>query len=362
MPEEEKKEQIISEVSEEKKALENQLDAFTNPNKVKNNTIDASAYYSKPDTNQGTTVNKNEPTIFAESKVINKPIVRTYKSDVEEKIQTGHISSINIAIAQSKKLHEQSALDEINPKNNSRNKIIIIVSILLIIGGALTFFIPKLLIQLQYGPKTAAVETVPSKPIMTVDTEEKVNISTINLTRVSTTLKERVDQSSTKLGEIKDIFLTEGAGVNENLITSKKFLDLIQANVSPEIARTLKDPYMFGMYNYNGNQRFVILKVGSFDTTFSGMLHWEPNLWQDFKELFNLSSSDTAPADPFIIEVKKFQDATFDNKDARVIKDANGNIIFLYSIIDDSTIVITTSTDTLREIINRISKAKVITQ
>ncbi len=360
MLEEEKKENSITKETQEK--VIEQLDSFMNPNKVKNTTIDANSYYSQVDTSPKTTPNKNEPTVFAESRVINKPIVRTYKSDVEEKIQTGHISSINIAIAQSKKLHEQSALDETNPKNNSRNKIIIIVSILLVIGGALTFFIPKLLIQLQYSPKPAPVETVSSKPIMTVDTEEKVNIGTINLTRVSTTLKERVDQSFTKLGEMKNIFLTEGDGVNEKLITSKKFLELIGANVSPEIGRTIKDSYMFGMYNYNGNQRFVILKVGSFDTTYSGMLHWEPNLWQDFKELFNLSSSDTTTTDSFIIEVKKFQDATFDNKDARIIKDENGNIIFLYSIIDDSTIVITTSKETLKEIISRISKAKVITQ
>ena len=92
------------------------------------------------------------------------------------------------------------------------------------------------------------------------------------------------------------------------------------------------------------------------------MLQWETNLWQDFKELFSLKSDNSTPDASFGIEIKKFQDGTFNNKDCRLIKDVSGNIIFLYSIIDENTIVITTSTDTLKEIINRVSKARVITQ
>ena len=119
---------------------------------------------------------------------------------------------------------------------------------------------------------------------------------------------------------------------------------------------------MFGMHNYNGNQTFLILKVGSYDTSFSGMLKWETNLWQDFKELFNLKSDMPVSDNSYAIEVKKFQDATFDNKDCRIVKDSSGNIVFLYSIIDENTIVITTNTGTLREIISRINKARVVTQ
>jgi hypothetical protein len=232
----------------------------------------------------------------------------------------------------------------------------------LIVGGGLTFLVPQFLLQMKYGEKKVPVETVDSKPIMTVDISEKINLKDIDLSRVSTTLKERVLQSKTNLGQIKNIFFTEGDGVDEKLITASTFLTLIKSNIPSEIQRTLKDPYMFGLHNYNGNQKFLILKVGSYDTTFSGMLYWETNLWQDFKELFDLKSENSTPENSFAIEIRKFQDATFDNKDCRVIKDSGGNIIFLYSIIDENTIVITTSTDTLKEIINRVSKARVVTQ
>jgi hypothetical protein len=110
------------------------------------------------------------------------------------------------------------------------------------------------------------------------------------------------------------------------------------------------------------------------------MLSWETTLWQDFKNLFGLSqtsantlisttssmvstsSADNTGQSALGMEVGKFQDAEFDNEDCRVIKDASGNIIFLYSIIDQNTIVITTSPATLNEIVSRIHAAATVTQ
>jgi len=359
---EEKKTETNNIDIETKEAIANQLDSFINPNdKTKNNSVDAVSNYAESNL-------KTEPTSkisdlpVPEPQKKNKPIIRTYKSDVEETIQTNHISSVSIAMAENKKMLGQAQNTGVESKKSLINKRIIIISSILVLAGVLTFLIPKLLIQMQYGEKTEPIETVSSQPLMTVDLEEKMNIKDINLDRVSTTLKERVDQSSTQLGQIKNFYLTEGDGTAEKLITASHFLSLINATLPSEVQRTLKDSYMFGLYNYNGNQRFLVLKVGAYDTTFSGMLKWETNLWQDFKELFDLKTNDATSSDSFAIEIKKFQDATFNNKDCRVVKDDSGNIVFLYSIIDENTVVITTSTDTLKEIINRISKARVVTQ
>ncbi|MFH1454816.1 MAG: hypothetical protein ABIF22_00615 [bacterium] len=346
-----------------KETIANQLDSFINPTeKSKNRGINAVSYYSESEIKTEPLIKVADIPTPEEPKKQNRPIIRTYKSDVEKTIQTSHISSINIAMAESRKMMEQAKRTEAEAKNTGINKNILIISLVLIFGGVLTFLIPQVLIQLQSGQKTVPAEIVSSKPIMMADLEEKMNIKDINLGRLSTTLKERVEQSSTKLGQIKKIYLTEGEGVGEKLITSSKFLELAKINVPSEIQRTLKSPYIFGLHNYNGNQRFLILKVGSFDTTFSGMLYWETTLWQNFKELFGLQTENSTSSNLFAIEIKKFQDATFNNKDCRVVKNVSGNIIFLYSIIDENTIVITTSTDTLKEIIKRISSARVVTQ
>ena len=347
-----------------KETIANQLDSFINPTEKPKNTVDAVSYYSGSGIKTEPLIKVSDTPETEVQQKQNRPIIRTYKSDVEETVQGSHISSINIALAESRKMMGRTKQTEIEEKKSIINKSVLIISIILILGGILTFFVPQILINMQYGEKPAPVETVSSKPIMTVDLEEKLNIKDIKLNRVNTTLKERVDQSATQLGQIKNIYLTEGDGISEKLITANKFIQLIGVNIPSEIQRTLKDPYMFGLHNYNGNQRFLVLKIGSYDTTFSGMLKWETNLWQDFKELFDLKSENSVfeSENPYEIEVKKFQDATFDNKDCRVVKGPSGNIVFLYSIIDESTIVITTSNDTLREIINRMNKARVVTQ
>ncbi len=294
-----------------------------------------------------------------------KPIVRTYKSDVEETIQQGHVSSINMALAQQNRMRNKTgeplSLEE--KKSSGINKSIIILSIVLVLGGGMAIIIPYFLVQKQAAP-APVVQTVPSGAFMAADVEEKINLSDINLNIFPTILRQRVDQSSIKIGQIKNIYFTEGQGASEAVITSSRFLNLLGANVPPEISRTLLPEYMFGMFSYNGNQRFLILRVGSYDTTFAGMLSWEVNLWGDFKEAFALpndtvSSSSTLGTN---FEVKQFEDATYSNKDARVVKDSSGNVVFLYSIIDNNTVVITTSVDALNEIIARMGSGKALTQ
>jgi|GEM_PF-1209759 len=55
-----------------------------------------------------------------------------------------------------------------------------------------------------------------------------------------------------------------------------------------------------------------------------------------------------------------FIDRGVENHDARVVQDAKGNILLLWTFIDRSTLVITTNERTLREIISRISNSSVV--
>ena len=352
MYEEEKPQSKMEEQAQ--KAISNELSAYMNPkiNNITNTTL------------QDTVA----PILTPKQNISSKPIIRTYKSDVEETVQSGHLSSINIAIAENKKMMNAVQGNENEEKKKKINKNIIILGSVLIIGGILALAIAYFFVQEQSQPQVV-IETTSSNPIFTTDVEEKINLGEINNDRVAITLNQRVEQSSTKLGQIKKFYLTTGQGADEKSITAINFLNLIKSNIPDEIQRTLKNQYIFGMYNYNGNQEFLVLKVGSYDTTFSGMLTWENYLWQDFKDIFGLtdesntaSTSTINQTQKFGIEIKKFQDSVFANKDCRVVKDSKGNIIFLYSIIDPNTVVITTSVDTLKEIISRINKARVITQ
>jgi len=363
-----------------RQAVSSELTSYTNPQPIGETNIKI----TEKTPPQVTALN-TEPALSLKqdrtTKISARPIVRTYKSDMEETIQAGHLSSINIAVSENNKMMKQMKQGNQETKKAKINKNIVIISLILIAGGAAVVFVPYFLVQKQNTTTVMATSTALAQAVMTTDIEEKINTKDINLNGIDITLKQRVDQSSTELGQVKDFVLTKGDGANESPITASEFLTLIKADVPPEIARNLLPQYMFGMHNFNGNQEFLILKVSSYDTTFSGMLSWETDLWQNFKNLFGLSdatltgttvpanSSTSSPSAPdstgqssFGIEVKKFQDAEFDNKNARVVKDASGNIIFLYSIINPSTIVITTNPGTLREIVSRTNRVSTVTQ
>jgi len=54
------------------------------------------------------------------------------------------------------------------------------------------------------------------------------------------------------------------------------------------------------------------------------------------------------------INRRQFEDAIIKNRDARVLKNQNGVIIFLYSFPDKNTLVITTTPDVYEEINDRL--------
>ncbi len=78
------------------------------------------------------------------------------------------------------------------------------------------------------------------------------------------------------------------------------------------------------------------------------MLEWEKSMARDLFPLFGEANTE--------FYEKKFEDLTIKNKDMRVILDKNREILLLYSFLGRNTIIITTSKDTLDEIINRIQR------
>jgi hypothetical protein len=346
-------------MDEENKKVENRMDE-----KIQNAVSKELSEYMNPVAKQVSGSFDYSKNIQPEKIPVQKfnPIIRTYKSDAEEIIQSGHISSINMAVAENKRMVERLKQSGEEVKKTNTNKIIIIASAILIAIGFLVFGISFLLSK-KTDTKTPIVIEIPK--IITVDTEERIDIGSINLSRIKTTIKERIVQSATKLGQIKQFTLFENDGTSNNIITSTKFIELLKLNIPNKLLRTVKPEYLLGMHNFDGNQKFLILKTSSYDVTFAEMLSWENYLWQDFKEIFELNSKDTSlnEADQNVgIEVKQFQDMIFSNKDCRVVKDTSGKIVFLYSMINPETVVITTNINTLKEIINRINRAKTITQ
>ncbi len=301
--------------------------------------------------------------------------IRTFKSDVEDAIKGG-VSGTTIVLAEQKKRqHEVRDMRE-KPPLSSFYVTSIIATIMLVLGGlvffSLYFFIPK--------NKTEKPVLVAPKLIV-AEFEKEINVDGIDRVKLVSILTTQRDSSFLQAGSILHTYFTKGTEAAKTNVTAKEFLRLLNTSAPAPLIRSLEDAFMYGFHGWGSNQPFLILKTSSYETSFSGMLEWEKSMTKELGPLFIIEEKKQIPltgtSTPQSLGGKglattsatttknetapsQFFDVILKNKDARVLKNKDGSIIFLYSFIDNHTIVMTTNETTLKELIARLYTASLV--
>ncbi len=100
---------------------------------------------------------------------------------------------------------------------------------------------------------------------------------------------------------------------------------------------------------------FILLKYRSFSDVFAPMRSWENKMFEDLNEFFGYSIS----TDTSYLLTKNFEDGIVQNKNARILRDDDGNIVIMYVYTDDNSLIITNSQDATKEVIGRLASSKV---
>lgn len=100
---------------------------------------------------------------------------------------------------------------------------------------------------------------------------------------------------------------------------------------------------------------FILLKVNSFADVFNQMKTWEDKMFTDLHGFFGIEIF----ADTSYLLTKDFVDGIIQNKNARILYDDNGQIILMYVYVDESSVVVTNSENTVREVILRVNSSKI---
>lgn len=123
-------------------------------------------------------------------------------------------------------------------------------------------------------------------------------------------------------------------------------MNLSTSNAPESVRRSLKNVFMFGFHNINQKiEPFLVLKTDFFQNTFSGMLKWEPYIWNDLQK-WGVEGEVSG----------NFIDKIIKNKDTRILQDQNGNIKIIYSFLDKETMLLTTNEATFLEILDQFEK------
>jgi hypothetical protein len=320
--------------------------------------------------------------------------LRTYESDVAEALSHKRASVASIAIAENTKREEaataqvQKQEDESpqqqspsTPKTHSLFKILLVILIILFIGGGIggAYYL------YSKSPLAPSTQTTIPEPItntsgvVSINTEAIIDIEGMDLNDVRARVAAEVDKSHSP-GNIHElIFVNDGKPVTE-----VEMLTLMQIDAPDILKRSLTNPWMFGIYTNERGEKdvFVAATTNFFQNTFAGMLQWESIMADDLKlyissargisnapavsspvEVVGTTSSTTSPVqpatssiDPYFTLRGQFEDRIIMNKDVRVFRTTDRNILFLYSFINNSTLVFTTKEQTLVEILNRLEK------
>lgn len=309
-----------------------------------------------------------EPIKATEEKNISKQsIVRTYKSDVEEAIKMDRVSSMDIAIAEEKKRQKYQPIVPPDDAPKSRKAIFFIISLLFVFAGigAFNFNYIKEKVSLAPAPK----KTFEIVALITADSNAELNLSELSKKDADDSLFELINLADIKPNSIQNIYITksiiENGKETKKLMESKEFLPLISSKIPDILLRSLSPEYMIGNHSWNGNQPFIILKTDSYENAFAGMLSWEKNIAGDLSALFprNIPPSTqegTTTTEQILSYKKDFEDVLVKNKDARALRDETGNIFLIYALPDKKTVIITSNTETLAELFDRLIRARTV--
>jgi len=290
-------------------------------------------------------------------------IIRTYKGDLESAIQSDHISSINIAMAEDEKMRNQimisNSVGASTTSDYSKNKIIIFISTLLIITGVIGVSV----VYYFSAPSPSPVVKVQELPaLITTEYKDELNIDLIKQGNFILALSSKINDINITVNNLYNTYITLGTGSTRRLVSANEFVTLANFKIPDIIKRTLLPDYMVGMFSYSGqNLPFIIIKTSYFENAYAGMLEWEKNMEDDMRILFRLEGYNNGGgilAELTPSSFRKFEDDVINNKDVRLLRADNGKVILLYGIIDKETIVITVSDPAFKEIITRLNQEK----
>ncbi len=292
-------------------------------------------------TAQATPVEDKEP----QKKASGLQQARTYRGDVADTVAENKITAVDIVSAEeNRKAAQQPQTERSSP-----------LPIALILGSLVLFalggtFIGAIIYTLAPTETELRIRTQDA-PLVFADNSTDRLVKTPTRNATMQTLLTFKETAKPPLGSIERVrLLTPESG--DLSMNTADFLTAIEATVDSSFVRALDPRMMIGVYASDRITPFIVFKVLSYDQAFAGMLRWEDNITANLSPFLSRKN---------IYQNEVFVDEVIKNKDARILRDADREIAYLYAFPDRETLVITTYQYALEEIVKRLSNTRTIT-
>jgi sulfur carrier protein ThiS len=271
--------------------------------------------------------------------------LRTFQGDIQEHIDTKKETITSIAIAeQKKKIENNIPTYTERPKSSGYTPLLTIIAVICFIGGGvifggLYFFNTQKETEVAVATKKTIIPYTQKKEIVVPETKEGA-------------LAQLISARDSFVVEVNGVLYTSFLHGTSSLSTADT-LQLVTPRIGDTLKRNISD-IMVGVYSYDTNEIFIIVKPDDFGIAYSEMLNKENTLVADMSPLFPKLSTYLSSNPPVFI------DETYKNKDVRVIKNAVGEVVFLYGFIDRNTLVMTANERIFEAILNKYTQSKLV--
>jgi hypothetical protein len=292
--------------------------------------------------------------------------IHTFTTDVASSVKNEHTSVIKIAAAENERKirQEKQKIKEGSLNTAGKNVFTIVISLLLLMAATgIGYYILFI-----HQPTTKPVVTNTTTDILGAEKQTTISLTEVNHSQLLQTLQNIIGSNILSNGQVEHIAMTDTNGQITTPSAAADLFALLQTNAPNSLIRSLNNNFYFGIYNMNGiNQPFLILSSNSYSDTIAGMLEWEKDMVKDLQNIFLAPSDQLVP--PFFTETASntqysFTDAVISNKDARIVRNGQGdqgqNVVFLYSMINQNTLIITTNQTIFQALLDRLIKTTFI--
>lgn len=272
--------------------------------------------------------------------------IETYAEDMASAIRGGEHGLIK------KMIHEQETSEEEKKRlspDSQKNRLFSLFGAGLIISAVvlLVFFG-------AFERDTGSVYVPPQfEPIVFTDSTEFIDVTELEKEAIYNLVRAKANDFPLSPAQVSGIYLAE----NKKVIDFARFMTLIQGNFPSDKMEVVQGNFLIGIFGKeeaegrSSGDVFVILKVKSFLDIFDAMRRWEDKLILDVAGLFGMNIS----GGPDSLLLKGFEDGFVENKNARILHDDLGNVVFMYIFADNNSIIITSSLPAAQDALLRLS-------
>jgi len=278
-----------------------------------------------------------------------KPL-RTYESDIAEALARKRTSTTDIVIAESRKKEGNDSIKTKVDSNANKKMIIVVISLILVIAGLGGGYYLYLRSPLAPGETVPEIAIVPS--LMPTDSEVTLAIDDESSLQIQRKIQDEFIESQSP-GTLREIVPTIVMDNKVLRLPAAEMLRRMEIDPPDALTRSLTSLWMMGVHADKSGEKnlFIIVTTNFFQNTFAGMLSWEQVMADDLKAYLYPEQTDQ-----YFTVRGKFVDKLVKNRDVRAYQADDGKILFIYSFIDNTRLVITGSESTLEELIARLEK------